>query len=890
MFRHKRKRSDFAAEIEAHLELETEQLKEQGLSEEEVRGAARRAFGNVTQAQERFYESGRWLGWDYLVQDLRFGLRVLLKTPAFTAVAVLTLTLGIAMSATMFSMVSAFLLRPPSARDPERVIVVSSVRPSGGFLPDTNGVSAPNYLAWRQANDVLADMAAADEYRTANLIVPGTSAGPSTHGQSATLGQPEALRSAAVSPNYFRVLSVSTQIGRTFADGEDQPGHDHVVILSHDLWMRRFAGDPDIVGRSLRLNREDYLVVGVMPRNFQLLGFIPQLWTPLVLGAADQTADARRDRSLYVFGRLKSGITVGQARAEFVALGQRAAQNFPDIEKGWGAASRTLPDFLIYAFGIRNGLALMMTAVGFVLMIACANVAGLLLARAAGRRKELAIRMSLGASRLRIVRQLLTEGLLIAIAGGSIGVLLSYWGIKLIQANLTFNDYIHAVPLSLDRNVLFFAVAISLVSAVLCSLAPALRASRTDVNTSLKDESRATSADRSQTRTRTVLVTSEVALALFLLIGTGLMIRGIFLTQHHNLGFRPDHLLTASVTLDSARYKGAAEQIQFVKDVIPRLQQIPGAQFAAATSDLPATGPGRVPFRIKGEPDLPTSEPRTVVHSVVSSQFFGACAIPLLQGRFFTEMDNSTAPHVLLVNQQFIERYFKDREPLGEQILLDVAGAAADWSEIVGVVGDVSTYSEASHYDPQVYEDFLQRPLSSFSLMIRTGADPGSSAPALRSAVSRVDAELPLSSVMSMPALLEQQNGGDALFSQILGMFGFLALLLAAIGIYGLIAYSVRQRTHEFGIRMAVGAGKPHVLRMVLGEGMKIGVIGAGIGTLLALPLPKLFESMFYDLHVGDPRLYVLAPLALLLIAALAAYIPARRAGQIDPIQALRQE
>jgi putative ABC transport system permease protein len=275
---------------------------------------------------------------------------------------------------------------------------------------------------------------------------------------------------------------------------------------------------------------------------------------------------------------------------------------------------------------------------------------------------------------------------------------------------------------------------------------------------------------------------------------------------------------------------------------------------------------------------------------VVSSQFFDASAIPLLRGRFFTEMDNDTAPHVVLVNQQFVERYFKDREPLGEQILLDVAGAAADRSEIVGVVGDVSTYSEASHYDPQVYEDFPQRPLSSFSLMIRTGADPSSSAPALRSAVSRVDAELPLSSVMSMPALLAQQNGGDALFSQILGMFGFLALLLAAIGIYGLIAYSVRQRTHEFGIRMAVGAGKPHVLRMVLGEGMKIGAIGAGIGTLLALPLPKLFESMFYDLHVGEPKLYVLVPLALLLIAALAAYIPARRAAQIDPIQALRQE
>jgi len=828
--------------------------------------------------------------------DLRLALRIVSKNLGFTAVAVVTLALGIAVNATMFSLVSAFLLRRPAAADPDRVIVISSVSPSGGFLPDANNVSPPNYLAWRQTNDVFADLAAADEFRTANLVVPaGASeraalAEASGQSQSAAIGQPESVRSAAVTPNYFRLLGVSTQLGRTFGDGEGQLGHDHVVILSHDLWVRRFAADPFIVGRNVRLNREDYTVVGVIQKNFQLLGFIPQLWTPLVLSPADQTAEARKDRSLYLFGRLKPGVTLEQARVRFVTLAQRAAQDFPEVEKGWGAAARTLPDFVVYTFGIRNGLAIMMTTVGFVLMIACANVAGLLLARAAGRRKELAIRISLGAGRLRIVRQLLTEGLLIAVLGGATGLLLSFGGIKFLQARMTFNEYIGAVPITLDRNVLFFGIAISLVSAVLCSLAPALNASRTDVNTSLKDESRSASAGRSQTRLRTVLVAGEMALALILLIGTALLIRGIFVTGHQNLGFSPDHLLTANITLDDARYKQPLQQMQFVKEVISRVQQIPGAQFVAVTSDLPATGPGKFTFHIQDQPEIPSSEQRTVIDTVVTSQFFDSAGVPLLRGRLFTEMDNHTVRRVVVVNQKFVQRYFQDQDPLGKQIRLDVPRSTAEWSEVVGVVGNVKTFSQATRDEPEVYEAFLQRPVSSFSLMLRTSADPASSAPGLRHAVAQVDAELPLSAVITMHAVLDRQKGGDTLFAQILGLFALLALVLAAIGIYGLITYSVGQRSHEIGIRMAMGAGKPHVLRMVVGEGMKIAAIGAAIGTVFALPLPKLFESMFYDFPVAAPGLYVLVPVVLLVIAAVSTYLPARWAAQVDPIQALRQE
>src|SRR5712671_6976037 len=822
-----------------------------------------------------------------LRSDLRLAIRMLLKKPGFTAAAVVTLALGIAVNATMFSMVSAFLLRRPPGRDPERVAVVSSVNPAPGFQADANPVSAPNYFSWREANHVFAETAAADEYRTLSLSSQGLL--PAAD-QIAATGQPEALRSAAVSPNYFSVLGVSPQLGRTFADGEDQQGRDHVAILSYELWERRFGSDASLIGRTVRLNRENYTVIGVMPPNFRLLGFTPQLWTPLVLTAADQTAAAHHERSLFLFARLKPGVTLEQARAEFTTLAHRAEENFPESEKGWGVAVRTLPDFLVYTFGIRSALAIMMTTVGFVLMIACANVAGLLLARAAGRRKELAIRIALGAGRLRIVRQLLTEGLVIAFLGGSMGLLLAYWGINFLRAHLTFNEAISAVPLRMDWTVLLFALAVSLVSAVLCAIALANDAARTDVNTSLKNESRAASAGRSQSRLRTVMVAGEIALALFLLIGTGLLIRGIYLIEHQHLGFQPDHLLTAGLTLDPAQYKDPSSQALFVRDVISRLQNVPGAEAVAAASDLPATGSNSVTLRIKDQPELPANQRLSTRDIVVNADYFNTDGIPVLRGRTFTEMDSATAPHVIVVNQEFVHRDLLDQEPLGKQIRLDVPGATPEWSEIIGVVANVKFYSEETRDDPEVYEPFLQRPLPSFSLMVRASSDPNSLASALRNTVAEVDAELPLARVMSMPAIIERQGGGDSLFVSMLGSFATLALILAAIGIYGLIAYSVGQRTHEIGIRMALGAGNPDVLRMVLWQGIKMSATGAAIGLVLALPLPKVFEAMFYGLHLSEPRLYFIVPVVIIAVAMLATYIPARRATHVDPMTALHQE
>ena len=812
---------------------------------------------------------------DTILQDLRYGLRQLRKSPGFTAIAVLTLALGIAINATMFSMVSAILLRRPPGVDPDRVAVVTSIDPASGFQADANQVSAPNFLAWRESNHVFSEMAAADVFRTASLT---------------SQREAQSVRAAAVSANFFQVLGAAAERGRTFSAGEDQTGQDHVVILSHQLWEQRFASDASIIGRNVRINRENYTVIGVMPASFRLLGYASELWLPLSLSPADHSAAAHRDRSLYLFARMKPGVTIGQSRAEFATLAQREQSAFPETEKGWGATVRTLPDFLVYSFGIRTGLAVIMTTVGFVLLIACANVSGLLLARAASRRKELAIRSSMGAGRLRIIRQLLTESLIIAMLGGGIGVLLSHWGIGLVRDTLSANLAIAALELHLDTNVLLFSMSISVVCAILCSLAPSLRASRVDVTASLKDEGRTVSAGRSHARLRSVMVTGEIALALCLLTGTGLLFVGIFRIAHQNLGFQSQHLLTAGITLDNARYKDSEHRIAFVHDLVSKLQNVPGSISAAVSSDLPASGAARVPLHIQGQPEPASNQALSSYDFVVSAAYFHTAGIALLRGRVFTETDTRSTPRVVLVNQKFAETFLNRGDPLGKQLRLEVNGGPSDWGQIVGVVDNVKPFSQTSTDAPEIYESFLQRPVSGFSVLVQTRSDPATLGSALRSAVAQIDSELPLSNLMSMTAVLDRQNGGDTFFSRVLAAFAILALLLAAIGIYGLMAFTVAQRTHEIGIRLAVGARNRDILRMILRQGMKMSAIGGAIGFAASLPLPRLFDAIFFDLHVREPRLYFVVPAVIFLVALSATYLPALRAARVEPMNALRQE
>ncbi len=871
----KRRYEDLALSIKEHLEERIGELMDDGVSRKDAENTAHREFGNVTLLEERSRQVWQWPTVESFWADIRFALRQLRKAPGFTATAVLTLSLGIAVNATMFSLVSAFLLSRPPGRNPEKIVVVSSVNLNQSDHGDTYPVSVPNYLVWRQHTRMFAQIAAADENRTASLA-----------GQGETVAVPY----AAVSPNYFKVFDISPQLGRSFAQEEDQPGRAHVAILSHALWSGRFASDPSVIGRSIRLNREDYVVIGVMPASFRLLGFIPQLWTPLVLSPEDQTAGARKDRSLYLFARLAPGITLPMARADLTILARRSEAEFPAIERRWGASARTLPDFVVYNFGIRTALAVLMTTVSFVLLIACANVSGLLLTRAAGRGKELAIRISIGASRVRIVRQLVTEGFVVAILGGSIGLLLSYIGIHLVRANLSFSEEISSVPVTLDANVLLFVAAISLVSAALSSFVPALKSAQADANIGLKNESRTASAGRSQRRLRAALVCGEVAVALFLLTGTSILIRGVYLFDHQPLGFQSDHLLTATMALDPAHYSDASHQLLFVRDLISRLRQVPQVKDAAIASNLPATGATYVAVTLEGEREKPSNEQRSALDIVATADYLQTIGIPVLRGRTFSEMDNGNAPRVVLVNQQFVRRYLQGKDPLRVRLKLETKGAGLSWSEIVGVVGDVKTFSEDPITGPELYEPFSQRPVSSFAVVLRTEVEPNDLIPVLRRTVSQLDTELPLARAMSMDSVINSQRNGNPLFTRILGTFAFLALVLAAIGIYGLVSYSVGQRTHEIGIRMAVGAQSTDILQMILQEGFKTALFGSAIGLLIALPLPKLFDSIFQGVHFGAPALHLIALVAILLLVGLATCIPALRATHVDPQTALRNQ
>ncbi|HLJ78583.1 MAG TPA: ABC transporter permease [Acidobacteriaceae bacterium] len=876
LFRRGRRYDDLSESIEEHLAEKIDELMEDGLSREEATYAARRAFGNATRVEERSREVWQWPRLESTMADVKFALRQLAKSPAFTVAAVLTLALGISANATMFSMVSAYLMPHLPGADPQKIVVVSAISPDDSWAPEAHPVSAPSYMEWRGETRLFSETAATHE------------------GLLGALGgdkqQPEAINYAAVTPNYFGLFREAPALGRVFDAGEDQLGRNHVVMLTSGLWKRRFNSDPAIVGRTLRLNREDYAIIGVMPADFRLMGFTPQLWTPMTLTAADLAPAARKDRYYMVFARLAPGVTLDQARAEMRTLGQKAAKDYPDTDKRWGIGVRTLPDYLVYGFGIRTAMAIMMTVVGFVLLLACANVAGLLLTRATGRQKEMAIRVSLGASRMRIVRQLLTEGFVIAMAGGAAGLGLSVWGIRWLAAHMQFNDAIAAVPITLDRHVVLYALGVSFAAAVLSSLAPALQASRADVQSGLRSEGRSASPGKSHSRMRAILVGGEFTLALFLLIGSVLLIEGVYTLEHQRLGFRSDHLLTAGMVLDEAHYKDTAQQLQFVRDVLPKLRQIPGVEDAAVASDLPATGAGVVPIRFEGEAKSPAGEHRTPMDVVVTPEYFNIAGVTLLRGRTFTDNDDAQAPRVIVVNQQFVHDYLGGADALGKRIQLQQTGAEVS-SEIVGVVSDVKFFSMQTEVRPEVYEAFRQRPVTWISLLLRTRVDPNSLIPAMRHAVAEVDPELPLMRTMSMDGVLDAQHQGNPLFLRLLEIFSALALLLAAIGVYGLVAYSVGQRMHEIGIRLALGARASDIARMILTQGMRVAGIGSLIGLTLALPLPKIFAGMFAGMQfISPPATYAAMLLAMLFVGVAGTLLPARRAASVDPNRALREE
>ncbi|MBZ5591141.1 MAG: ABC transporter permease [Acidobacteriia bacterium] len=865
------RRGRFERDLEDEIRLHVDMKTEAGGGTDDARYAARRQFGNTLLLRETSREVWGWVWLETLLQDLRYGARMLRKNPGFTFVVTATLALGIAVNSSIFSLISGWLLKKPAVADPDRAVAVVATNPARAL--ERGRISAVDFLAWREANHAFADLAAADPYHDFSLT---------------GAGEPERLTGMRVTATYFRVLGVSAFLGRTFLPGEDQAGRDHVVILTYGLWQRRFASDPNVIGRTVALDGEEYVVIGVMPASFRQVAFLPRLWTPLVLASENPGPHARDARDFVLFGRLRSGIDLQRARAEMSTLAHRAEQSYPASEKGWGANVMTLQEYGIEEDVIRPGLMLLMTAVALVLVIACANIANLLLARAAKRQQEIAIRTALGAGRVRVIRQLLVESLLIALIGGGCGLVAAYWGISILRGMLNFNEYVGAIAtnVTLDQNVLAFTCLASMGAALLFGLAPAIRVSRTDPQSTLRQGGR--TGDLSRGWGRNVLVGGEIALAMVLVTGAGLIIKATAEELRADFGYDPKQVLTAAVSLTNARYHEPARRTAFFQSVLERLQGLPGVEAAGIANAMPFNAEKRT-FSIQGQPAVPAAERPKARYFRVSPGQFRVLSIPLIRGRAIRESDNARAPRVAIVNRVFVERFFPGQNPLGRYIRIDLD--APDWSQIVGIVGNIKAFFGPKEDDAQVYEPYLQTPTEpEMWLAVRAAGDPNLMARALRSAVWSVDPDQPIASVRTISRLIDDLEGGDYQFDALLGIFGVMALLLAAVGIYGVISYSVAQRTHEIGIRMALGAHRADVLRLVMGKGMLLALVSAAVGLAAAAPLPGLFAAILQGFRVHSLAIFLCVPLLLLSVVLIAIYIPASRAARIDPMEALRYE
>ncbi len=806
-----------------------------------------------------------------LVQDFRFAIRMLAKDRGFTAVAVIALALGIGANTAVFSIVNAMLLHPFAFKHLDRIVTVWETVPK----QNENHIkaAAANFRDWKEQSKGF-EMLAAGHGWDVNLTGAGVA---------------ERVEGYQVTAGFFPLLGMPPQFGRAITAGDFEPGHTSVVVLSYGFWQRHLGADVGIVGKSLHLNGQEFTVVGIMPADFDYpVG--AEAWAPLDLSTA-QNAE-RAAHYLQVIGRLKSGITMAQAQADLVTIAARLAQQYPQTNAGHGVRVVSLVEDL--TTGSRQFLLVLMGAAVFVLLLACANVANLQLARATARQKELAVRLALGASRWQITRQLLVESVVLALLGGLAGVLLANWGSELMQRTIPpfIVQHIPGVKhLQIDSGVLAFTLAVTLLTGILAGLAPALHVSNPDPNEALKEGVRGGSASPGRQRLRALLVVTEVALALVLLVGAGLMAKGFGALLNEYPGFDRSNVLTFRIALSESKARDKARVRDFYAQVIEKLQALPGVDSAAEVTSLPSGWSwNRTEYTAEGQPPAAPGEMRAAVWQSVSPGFFRALRIPLLKGRLLTAQDGPDAPLAIVISQSMARRIWESQDPVGKRIKFGRAESSQPWKTIVGVVGDIEQSPFDHLPEPTAYLPFAQLPLASSALAVRTAGDPIALAAAVRAQVRSVDADQPPYDMRTLEQLISDDVSGVEYSARMMLVFGILALVLSASGIFALMAYSVTQRTHEVGVRMALGAQRGDVLRLVVGYALKLTIMGLAIGVPVALALTRALSSALFGVVRMDTPIFALFTLLLALVAALAAYIPARRATRVDPMVALRYE
>ncbi|HUK30931.1 MAG TPA: ABC transporter permease [Candidatus Acidoferrum sp.] len=872
IFRRERWDEERARELDAYLESEITDNTARGMPPADARAAARRKLGNTTQIREEIYHMNSLGFLETFMQDVRFALRMLRKNPGFTAIAVLTLGLGIGANTAIFSFVYGVLLEPLPYKDPSRLIALNETTPRVGDV----SVSYPNFLDWRSGSRAFSQMCAVHQVGF-NL---------------AGVSQPESISGDAVSPDFLSMLGVHPFMGRDFYASEEKAGTPRVVLLSYSLWQTHLAGNPGVIGTTISLDGNGYTIVGILPPDFRPVDKTDVLLPIGVWATANDEATSRGDRGdMVVIGRLAPGATIASARAEMETIAARLGRQYPESDDHYGVKLTSLRDTFVGDLG--PAILVLSAAVMFVLLIACANVANLFLVRGAARTREIALRIAFGADRIRIIRQLLTESFVLAFFGGILGLGFAMIGIQ-GMGKLIPDDMLMGATVNLNGAVFLFLGGVVVLAALIFGLAPAAHLANPNVQAELKEGGRSATSGAAQNRLRGILAVSEVSLALVLLVGAGLMVKSLYRLMNVDPGFHSDRVLKMEMYLRTQQYsKDPAIRI-FWRQVLDRVRALPGVESAAVGTHIPLTDEhGRFDITVEGmvEPG-PGSYPHPDGHDV-SPGYTDVLGLSVLRGRAFTDADAETAPLVAMVNEKFARQFFPNGDAVGKRFMLGRRAASKTppmWRTIVGVVNDTKLYGLSNPSRLEVYEPFLQDPDSHMTLLVRSGVDPAAMTSAVRGVVASIDKDQPIFAIATMDDVVTSSVSTRRLTLILLGLFSGLALVLAAIGIYGVISYTVAQRTHEIGIRMALGAHRIDILRIVLKQGGKIALAGVAIGIVAAFALTRLMASLLFSVSAFDPITFAGVAVLLTLVALAACYIPARRAMRVDPIVALRYE